>query len=285
VDVERVLESSLRMASNEIRHRARLVKDFSAVPPADGNEARLGQVFLNLIVNAAQAIPEGRAAENEIRIATRLEGEDRIVTEISDTGAGIPPDVLPRIFDPFFTTKPVGLGTGLGLAICRRIVLGLGGDIQVESVPGKTTFRVTLHRAAAPAEPARPVETEARAAHRGRVLVVDDEPMLCSLINRILGDAHDVVIAASARQALESIAAGERFDIILSDLMMPDMTGMELHAALARSVPEQASRMVFMTGGAFSPEAEAFLGGVSDRVLEKPFKPAALRQLVASRMA
>jgi signal transduction histidine kinase len=286
VDIEHVLESSMRMASNEIRHRARLTKDLRGVPLADANEARLGQVFLNLIVNAAQAIPEGRTAENEITVSTRLAEDGRIVAEISDTGVGIPPHILPHIFDPFFTTKPAGVGTGLGLAICRRIVEGLGGEIAVESAPNRgTTFRVTLPRAQAAAPQAQSVAADAVAALRGRVLVVDDEPMLCSVIKRILGEAHDVVLTASAAQALARITGGESFDVILSDLMMPDMTGMDLHAALLRAAPDQAERMIFMTGGAFSPEAAAFLGRVSNASLEKPFKPAALRQIVQSRLS
>jgi len=109
VDTRRVLESTLRMAWNEIRHRARLVKLYGAVPPVEANESRLGQVFLNLIVNAAQAIPEGHAEANEIRVATRLGPTGGVVVEIADSGCGMPPEVLRRIFTPFYTTKPVGV--------------------------------------------------------------------------------------------------------------------------------------------------------------------------------
>src|SRR5688572_4589382 len=122
VDVHTVIDSSIRMAHNEIRHHARLVKVYGEVPLVEGNEARLSQVFLNLLVNAAHAVPEGHIDQNEIRVETRLLGEDRVVVEVRDTGTGIPAHALPRIFDPFFTTKPIGVGTGLGLAICHRIV-------------------------------------------------------------------------------------------------------------------------------------------------------------------
>ncbi len=118
------------------------------------SEQRLGQVFLNLLVNAAQAIPEGNAAGNQVRVATRLDG-DRVVVEVQDTGAGMPPQVRDRIFDPFFTTKPAGVGTGLGLTICHGIVAGLGGDIQVDSEVGVgTTFRVRLPASASNRAPA-----------------------------------------------------------------------------------------------------------------------------------
>lgn len=100
-----------------------------------------------------------------------------------------------------------------------------------------------------------------------------------------MGEAHDVVVAGSAVQALALIEDGRRFDIVLSDLMMPDMSGMDLHAPLMRCCPDQAGKMIFMTGGAFSPDAEAFLASVSNRALEKPFKPNALREVVRSRLA
>ena len=115
------------MASNEIRHRARLTKALAPVPLVDGNQSRLGQVFLNLVVNAAQAMPVGQAADNEIRVSTSLDPRGMVIVEVADTGVGIPQDKLERVFDPFFTTKPAGIGTGLGLAICHRIIAELGG--------------------------------------------------------------------------------------------------------------------------------------------------------------
>jgi signal transduction histidine kinase len=281
VDIERVLESALRMASNEIRHRANIVRHYVKVPPIHGNEARLGQVFLNLIVNAAQAIPEGRAAENRIGLSIHMGENDRVVVEVSDTGSGIPPQVVARIFDPFFTTKAAGVGTGLGLAICQRIVLRYGGDIAVKSEPGHgTTFRVSLRRARTALPSADAIPAEQRAKRKGRILVVDDEPMLCSAVERILSVEHDVTVVQSARRALEILKDDPRFDVILSDLMMPQMTGIELHAALARIAPELAAKMIFMTGGAFSPSAMAFLESASNPTIDKPFKPAALRRVV-----
>jgi len=145
VDVNPIVEGCLRMTANLTAARARVTRALGAVPPVRATEARIAQVVLNLVVNAAQAIPEGRPAEHEIRVATRVLSEDRIEIEVRDTGGGIAPELLPRIFDPFFTTKAPGEGTGLGLSICHGIVAGLGGEIRVESAVGAgTAFRVLL---------------------------------------------------------------------------------------------------------------------------------------------
>jgi two-component system cell cycle sensor histidine kinase/response regulator CckA len=281
VDVKAIMESSLRMAWNEIRHRARLVKNYGAVPGVRANEARLGQVFLNLVVNAAQALQEGHAERNEIRVTTRLEG-DRVIVEVADTGAGIPPEILGRIFDAFFTTKAVGVGTGLGLAICHRIVTDMGGELTVETEIGiGTTFRVALPVARKDvAEVAVPDEPIAVAARRGRILVVDDEPLVIRTVKRILSKEHDLVVTEAATEALALCASGEKFDLILCDLMMPEMTGMDLHRELSLVAPEQADRMIFVTGGAFTEKARRFLSETPKEHLEKPFASANLRAIV-----
>jgi len=306
VDVRGVLESSIRIAWNEIRHRARLVRDYGAVPAAIANEGRLGQVFLNLLVNAAQAITEGAADENEIRVATSVDASGRIVVEVHDTGSGIPPGVITRIFDPFFTTKAIGVGTGLGLTICHRIVTSFGGQIHVESPPGAparldgapargTSFRVTLPAAppppAPPAPPAAPPPSPPATAgdgagrdgggkRRGKILVIDDEPTVGGALKRMLQIEHDVQALTTAREALELVARGERYDIIFCDLMMPEMTGMDLFAELTQKAPDQAAKMVFMTGGAFTPRAREFLDKATNPHVEKPFDLAGLRALV-----
>lgn len=286
VDVQKVLESSLRMAWNEIRHRARLIKDYGSVPLVEGSESRLGQVFLNLIVNAAQAIAEGDAEGNAIRIVTSVDQTGRIVVAIADTGKGIAAQDLKHLFRPFYTTKGPGVGTGLGLAISHRIVTGLGGEIQVESEVGKgTTFRIVLPAARSAERVEQPsVRTATRAARRARILVVDDEPMVAGVIRRALAKEHDVVTAVAAIEALDRIRAGESFDVILCDLMMPQMTGMDLHAELRTVDPAYADRMIFLTGGAFSPAARAFLDEVPNQRVEKPFDAQHLRALVNDRI-
>jgi PAS domain S-box-containing protein len=146
VDIHAVLDLCASMARSEIRHRARLVREYGALPPVHANETRLGQVFLNLLVNAAQAIPEGsELKEHEIRVTTGRDEAGWVVVAVKDTGTGIAPENLSRLFHPFFTTKPAGVGTGLGLSICHGIITGMGGRITVESELGRgTVFRVFL---------------------------------------------------------------------------------------------------------------------------------------------
>jgi CheY-like chemotaxis protein len=209
-----------------------------------------------------------------------------VVTEVHDSGSGIPQENLSRIFDAFFTTKPVGVGTGLGLSICHRIISGLGGTLEVASEVGKgSVFRVVLPPAKAACLPARQVSVPVPVrSRRGRVLVVDDEPMIATAIGRTLAFDHEVVVSADAADALERILGGERFDVVLCDLMMPQMTGMDLHSALSTHAPDQAERMVFLSGGAFTAAARAFLDEVPNQRLEKPFDTRQLSALVNERI-
>jgi signal transduction histidine kinase/CheY-like chemotaxis protein len=286
VDVERVLESTLRMAWNEIRHRSTLVKEYTDVPLVDANEGKLGQVFLNLLVNAAQAIPEGNAEGNFIRISTETGADGRVVVKIADSGPGIPPETQRRLFTPFFTTKSVGAGTGLGLSICHRIITALGGEISFASEVGKgTEFRVVLPVARSRKQAVvEPVRTASVASRRGQVLIVDDEIAVGHAAQRILAPEHDVTVVDTGARALELIQRGERFDLVLCDLMMPQMTGMELYAQVSRVDPAQAARFVFMTGGAFTGRAREFLDKTTNDRLEKPFEMDDLRAMINGRI-
>ena len=282
VNVERVLELALRMSANEVRHRAQLVKKFEKTPPVIANESQLGQVFLHLVVNAAQSIPVGSALTNEIRVATGVDGQGRVVVTVSDTGVGIPVDVQEQMFTPFFTGKTAGLG--IGLPQCRRIVSALGGELSFKSEIGcGTSFHVAIPAAKldAPvvANPRRSASTATR-VRRGSVLVIDDESMITSAVQRILASDHEVTIENAARAALSRLQSGERYDDILCDLMMPQMTGVEFFAELTALDPGQASRVVFLTGGAFSPNTIAFLESTTNPRMEKPFNIQNLRALV-----
>jgi CheY-like chemotaxis protein len=250
------------------------------------NEARLGQVFLNILVNAAQAIPEGHSGRNDIRLVTRAAG-DSVIVEVSDTGAGMAPEVVERAFDPFFTTKPVGQGMGLGLAICHAVVAGLGGSIEIDSVVGQgTTVRVTLPAMGRTAAQVAPARSLADAAVRGFVVIIDDEPLLTEALSGVIGVEHEVMVARDGASGVELVAGLEAdVDVILCDLMMPNMNGMEVYAELRRRRPGLEDRMVFMTGGAFTPAAREFVQLVPNLCLDKPIDSDTLRACIRERVA
>jgi CheY-like chemotaxis protein len=207
-----------------------------------------------------------------------------VCIEVQDTGPGIPPQLLRRIFDPFVTTKPAGRGTGLGLSICRRIVHSLEGTIELQSHPGQgTVARVVLPKATRAQRPLTvppPSISAIRRAAGGRlsVLVVDDEPVIARLIQKALVE-HDVTTASDGRQAV-ALMGEHAYDVILCDLIMPEMTGMDVYrAALQRSKPLH-DRIVFMTGGAFTQRARDFLESVPNLRIEKPFELSHLERTI-----
>ena len=284
VRINAVVERALKMADNEIRHRARLVRELGTVPPVNVSESQLGQVCLNLVVNAAQAISMGNVDNNEIRVETGIDAGGRVTIAVSDTGGGIPQEHLGRIFDPFFTTKPVGIGTGLGLSVCQNIVRSMGGEMTVKSAPGiGTTFTVhipveeavpaSVRRVSLPPMSVRPT--------RPQVLVVDDEPGIGRLVTRFLRRECDVTVAENGAVALQKIDASPAgFDVIFCDVMMPVMNGMELWGALLEKHPKLLSRLHFMTGGVFTPTAARFMEQLAHPPLEKPVNRDQLLRIV-----
>jgi PAS domain S-box-containing protein len=278
VDLNRLVDSSVGMLKNEVRHHAQLVKAYGAPPLVEANESRLGQVVMNLIQNAAQAIPPGRVQANQVRVSTGSTDAGEAFLEVQDSGSGIPPADLTRIFDAFFTTKPIGVGTGLGLSICHKVVTNLGGHIDVRTEVGRgSTFRVVLPPAReqilGPRNASPPMLTASR---RLRILVMDDEAEVCMALQRLLGREHDVDAATDAAEFFAALGR-VTYDALLCDLMMPETSGMELYARLLVERPELARRMVFMTAGAFHAEARTFLDRVSNPRLEKPLDHEKLR--------
>lgn len=284
-DVGRAIEWAVRTTAHEFRHRARLTTHVAEVPLAQADETKLGQVLLNLLMNAAHAISPGNVAGNEVSVRAATDEANRLIIEVIDTGCGMAPDVAQRIFEPFFTTKTVGEGTGLGLSICHGIVSSLGGQIQVESVVGKgSTFRVLLRPATPERTDAVTDEPKREKALRGRILVVDDEEMVLRAIKRILAD-HELTCTESAREALGMIERGETFDLIFSDVMMPMMTGIEFYETLLAGNLELARRVVFLSGGAVTAKVENFLRSVPNLRIEKPFEVVNLRETVQRLLA
>jgi CheY-like chemotaxis protein len=288
------LEAAIRMTCNELRHRAQLVRELEEVPLVVGDDGRLTQVFINLLVNAAHAIPEGRSDQNRITVRTRTDDHGSVVIEVEDSGKGIAPDVLARVFDPFFTTKDVGRGTGLGLSICHGIISAIGGQITIESSAdpdhpiGNLAGTGTLVRIVLPPAPAIVPEAAAVgepspvvvARRRQRVLLVDDEPQVARTIERLLRRDYDTTVAECGRVALDYISRGERFDAIVSDVMMPNMTGVDLLEEIERVAPDQARRMIFLSGGAFTAQTRERLGELRVTQLEKPVTAQELRACV-----
>ncbi|HEX2672437.1 MAG TPA: ATP-binding protein, partial [Polyangiaceae bacterium] len=285
VDLQRATERALSIAANEIRHRARVVREYSHIPAALGTEAKLAQVILNVLINAVHSMEVGAVDRNTITVRTRLDARDRPTLEIEDTGCGIAQENLGRVFDPFFTTKPVGVGTGLGLSIAQRIVRDLDGEIYLESVHGRGT-RVLLTLPAAPLSAATVPVLESVPPFssdrlRARVLVIDDEPAILRAFRRVLS-SHDVVTANSGAEAMSKLADGRQFDAIFCDVMMPEMSGVEVYRRIGECHPGQERRLVFMTGGAFAELAAHFIESVANPKLKKPFTGSSVRALVAA---
>jgi PAS domain S-box-containing protein len=264
-----VIRSVLQLVRKELEARARLTVELGETSPVRGDESRLVQVVLNLLVNAWQALPQGDPARHRIAVRTRPGGGHAII-EVSDSGPGVPPENRERVFDPFFTTKEVGAGTGLGLFVCRNIVEGFGGQIEIDDGPdGGALFRVRLPVAAATTpESPRPGAPPGR---KQRILIIDDDQRVARVLAMSLADEFEVRSVLDGREALELLVSDERVDLAYCDLMMSGLTGMELHEALSQRAPERLAKLVFMTGGAFTPQAAAFVQRMADAVVYKPF--------------
>jgi PAS domain S-box-containing protein len=270
VAVDRAVESAVNITRNQIRHRAGVERDIEPGLAVRAREGQLVQVLVNVLANAADAIPDD-GAEHTVNIRVRALADARVEIAVSDTGAGIPPEILPRLFDPFATSKARGQGSGLGLAISRRIVDRFGGEIRAENLAaGGARITLTLAAAQAAARAAENVPPPvSMPRERVRVLVIDDEIAICRALKRVLA-AHDVETLSDSTQALAWLARGD-FDVVVCDLMMPAISGYKLYAAACEGRPSLRTRFVFVSGGALSDEAARFLRTCECPVLPKPF--------------
>lgn len=280
-DLVHVLAAADRMTTPQLRHHCRVEADYDVVPLVIGHAQKLQQVFVNLLINAAQAMPEGRAG-NQIVIRTRALDGDKVCVEIEDNGNGMDETVLRRAFDPFFTTKVGKGGTGLGLSISHGIVTQLGGSIDIESKEGvgtkvRVTFKASPHSIAS-----AKAEGPATRVARMRTFIIDDESSLVTTLRYLLVEEHDVVTATSGADACALLSVDHAFDMILCDIMMPGMSGMDVYEWAEKHAPDLLPRFVFMTGGAVTDRATEFLANHTNPVLEKPFALAAVQRVMSS---
>lgn len=267
-----VVEVAINMAFNEIKYRARLFREYGKVSTVMASEGRLSQVFLNLLINSAHSIDEGNVENNQIGVRTWM-NNDEVCIEVRDSGKGIKSSNMDKLFEPFFTTKEDGVGTGLGLYISRNIIESYGGRIKVKSIFGKGTH-VTVYLPVRRDNQETKQSVSEKVAEvpdiHGRILVVDDEEGIRTAIARIL-QAHEVVEAKSGEEAKRILEVDQTFDLILCDMMMPRVSGVDLHKWLVQFNPKLAKQVIFITGGAFTPRAWDYLNKVDNLRLEKPF--------------
>jgi PAS domain S-box-containing protein len=284
VDVGKVIERALKMASHEVKYRAGVRCELAKVSPVIANEGRLCQVFLNLLVNAAQAFATDDLVKNQIVVSTK-QIDGKVVIEFRDTGPGIPEEHRARLFDPFFTTKAPGKGSGLGLSICRHLVNEISGTIEVQSVVGLgTNVIVTLPAEIAAEVPSNvaPIEGSSDEAVKnkngGRLLLIDDEPILCRVLKRALSPEHEVLIAGGGNAAISILSHDSNFDVILCDMMMQGISGQDVYEWTGQYCKHLQSRFIFITGGAITERAQTFLKNVPNTVLGKPLDMPLLKE-------
>jgi signal transduction histidine kinase len=283
VDLAELVSATVRLrAGDQAAARIRTVVRLDGLPPVAADRGQLQQVVLNLVVNAEHALAK-TAAERMIEVSGDVVGTD-VVVRFRDTGSGIAPEHLGRVFDPFFTTKPPGVGTGLGLSVSYGIVRELGGTIGVESVPGTgTTFVVRLPASPAPTRvaPAADVAAALRVDGPLSVLLVDDEPSIRELVSRFLRRrGHEVDTAVNGRAALDALA-NRAYDVILTDLKMPELDGEEFYARLLAMDAVLPKRVLFMSGDTVADATRDFLTRSARPFLSKPFD----LEVLASRVA
>jgi len=259
----------------DLAPRATLKKVYGVVPLLTADAARLEQVFVNLLGNAAHAIPEGAPSQHIVTVTTGRGDDGSIIISIRDTGGGIPASAAGRVFDPFFTTRPL-VGAGLGLTTALAIVRGMGGSITVDGAEGRgTVFTVQL--------PGPKLETSSTPRPGAvRVLLVERDRRVGEALRRAIGKDQDVWLASTAHEAFEFLERGE-FDLVLCDVMLSDASGLELFERLEQRRPELAGRFVFMSGTGLGTHMKALLEQSARPVLQKPIDVKELRRFVRER--
>ncbi len=283
VDLTRIVDDACAMVFNQIRYRARLVKRFDPVPLVAGYPGRIAQVLVNLLLNATEAIETGSYEEHAVVVSTEHRGQS-VVISVTDTGSGVLERHRGQIFEPGFTTKADDGGMGLGLCSCRSVAEQHGGSLDYHPCPGRGSrfeLRLPINSGLSAAAPRREsVPVSEAPVERRRLLIVDDDAMVLSALRRHLRRHFDTVTVLGGAEALSRLEEDRNFDAILCDLMMPQVDGKLLYESVSADHPELAERIIFMSGGAFTPRLRKFAALVSNPVLQKPISREQLLSMV-----
>jgi two-component system NtrC family sensor kinase len=286
VDPNSLVTDALQLAEYQLRTAgiASSVECHGRVPHILGDRDQLHQVLVNLVINAQQALEASDVPQKQLVIRTSVIDDDRVAIDISDNGPGIPSDLTGRIFEPFFTTKPQGVGTGVGLSFSHGIVEAHGGRLHLLPSESGATFRIELPVAeAVEMEIVGPAPAMALAGEMPRrALVVDDEADIAETIRELLErEGFQVEVASDGAAALMALDRGE-FDVVLSDLRMPGVSGPEMYERVREIRPQLLTRIAFVTGDTLGASMDEFLKESGRPVLEKPFTRAGVRCLVSA---
>ena len=287
VDLSSVLESVVEIVGNEMHHRGRLITAIEPVPPVVANESRIEQVCLGLVLFAARVLPEDSAKTNKVRLSLYSEERQNVIIEIICDGVELDATQLRSLFEPFASSDEARTA-GFGLSVCSSIIDQLGGTIRAESVVGpglSLTITFPCTRPSSTTEPPPPSSQQSSnppstATGSARILVIDDDPGVGRALRLMMEEEHDVTCYTSPREALRRLLQDQSFDLVFCDLMMPELTGMDIYQVLRFNRPGYEARLVFMTGGAFTASAKRFLAQVPNPRIEKPFNLRALQRMV-----
>lgn len=272
VDIVRTLNAAIHIVEHEIKQIMQLKKEFcDDIPLLLLSSNRLQQVFINLIMNAAQSFSKPGDSNNHLIIKITRES-NTLRIDFTDNGSGIEPKDMEQLFTPFFTTKPMGTGTGLGLSICYTIIHDMGGEITVKSVKKKgTCFSIVLPLNIKIKDQSI-IKATPKTTSQLNILIIDDIPNALKTMHRLLIDEHFVTEALGGREALKILEQrGNEFDLVITDINMKDVNGMDLYRFIKQKYPQLADRIIFVTGGVFSEHVEKFLAGINNICIEKPF--------------